>query len=88
MANNPPLSYVHRRNKNGSHDSICLVCFHTIASESSEAELVDAERQHECDSADVFHPVSNIDLNIKVLTCDVPYLMLFDALRRIREPRL
>jgi hypothetical protein len=88
MANKPAIFFVHRINKNETQDSICLVCFRTVASKRSEAELGDLERQHECDILDVFHPVSDIDLGIKVLSSDVPYLMLLEALRRIREPRL
>jgi hypothetical protein len=38
----------HRRNRDGSYDSICLSCFATIASGKSEAELWKDDRAHTC----------------------------------------
>ena len=33
----------------GTHDLICLKCFRTVASEESEIDLEEAERNHICD---------------------------------------
>jgi hypothetical protein len=43
IANSP-----HRRNRDGSYDSICLTCFATIAAGKSEAELWRHDRMHVC----------------------------------------
>jgi hypothetical protein len=41
--------YPHRRNKDGSYDSICLTCFATLAFGKSEAELMKYEKMHTCE---------------------------------------
>jgi hypothetical protein len=38
----------HRRNRDGSYDSICLNCFATIAAGKSEAELWRHDKMHVC----------------------------------------
>jgi hypothetical protein len=38
----------HRRNADGSHDSICTACLATIASVRDESELADHELAHVC----------------------------------------
>ena len=38
----------HRRNRDGSYDSICLTCFATIAAGKSEAELWRYDKMHVC----------------------------------------
>jgi hypothetical protein len=40
--------FPHRRNKDGSFDSICLKCFATIASRRSNAELDELDKNHVC----------------------------------------
>ena len=50
MANKPTL-YSHRRNQDGSYDSICPVCSATIARSMAEVELTEYETSHVCDSA-------------------------------------
>jgi hypothetical protein len=40
--------FTHRPNPDGSFDSICELCFVTIASSKLEEELVIAEAKHEC----------------------------------------
>lgn len=40
--------YVHRANKDGSYDSICVVCYATVASVRDEAELIAHEHTHVC----------------------------------------
>jgi len=38
--------YVHRRNNDGSFDSICKTCFMTVANATDEAMLAEHERNH------------------------------------------
>lgn len=40
--------YPHRRNKDGSLDSICLRCFATVAHAQLEEELIQHEQVHQC----------------------------------------
>jgi hypothetical protein len=44
-----PIPFAHRRNPDGSLDSICTTCFQTIASEDSEGKLIAHEERHTCD---------------------------------------
>ena len=44
----------HRHNKYGSHDSICLVCFRTVASVEHEWELALLESVHVCDPVNLY----------------------------------
>jgi hypothetical protein len=68
--------FPHRRNPDGTFDSICKLCFATIATRDTEAELAEAERAHNCQRFDLGktmhptdqdrspnreHPVSRID---------------------------
>jgi hypothetical protein len=48
MAQMERTSFPHRRNSDGSFDSICTQCFRTIATANAEAELQAAERAHDC----------------------------------------
>ena len=43
------VQYPHRRNHDGSFDSICPTCFATIGHTKSERELADAEQNHSCE---------------------------------------
>jgi hypothetical protein len=43
--------YPHRRNQDGSFDSICTTCFATIAQSSVEANLAECEKAHLCQSS-------------------------------------
>jgi len=40
--------FPHRRNKDGSFNSICLKCFATVASHMTEEELKDQDSNHVC----------------------------------------
>ena len=40
--------YPHKRNSDGSIDSICLTCFATIASARTEQELLESDKRHIC----------------------------------------
>ena len=44
------LGYAHRKNNDGTFDSICRRCFLTIASETSEPKLTDHEEVHQCEA--------------------------------------
>jgi len=41
--------YVHRLNRDGGIESICLGCYLTIATAKTEEELAPCERSHICD---------------------------------------
>ena len=41
-----PALYAHRRNEEGSYDSICRTCFTTVVRSKSEAELAEHEKSH------------------------------------------
>lgn len=41
--------YPHRRNEEGSYDSICRNCFATVVRAKSESELAEHEKAHVCD---------------------------------------
>ena len=43
-----PIFFPHRRNRDGSFDSICLKCLLTIASTRTEADLHLHDRNHVC----------------------------------------
>ena len=45
---NSSARFAHRRNPDGTFDSICRMCFKTVATEWNEAELERHERLHEC----------------------------------------
>ena len=38
----------HRRNRDGTWDSICLTCFATVATTATELDLAEADRVHIC----------------------------------------
>ena len=50
MASKPKL-YPHRRNKDGSYDSICLTCFATVGGRKPDGQLAESNKAHVCDSA-------------------------------------
>ncbi len=53
MAESPRPKFPHRRNHDGTFDSICSRCFATVATEGSEAELEKAEESHVCTGLDL-----------------------------------
>lgn len=42
--------FQHRWNSDGSYDTICLKCFITVANVRTEAELVEFDGEHVCNS--------------------------------------
>ncbi len=51
MASKLTCRFPHRHNKDGSHDSICISCYATVASVRNEAELAQYEQDHVCNMA-------------------------------------
>ena len=51
MALTLPPFFPHRRNRDGSFDSICLKCLLTIANARNEADLEKHEKYHVCNSS-------------------------------------
>jgi hypothetical protein len=49
MALKFPTLFPHRLNRDRSFDSICPICFATIANEKSESDLAEFDRDHVCD---------------------------------------
>jgi hypothetical protein len=45
--------FPHRRNRDGSYDSICLTCFETIGSAGTQEELVKIDKEHVCEPSRV-----------------------------------
>jgi hypothetical protein len=42
--------FPHRRNQDGTFDSICRECAQTVATAKQESDLIDAEQNHNCAS--------------------------------------
>lgn len=42
------IKFPHRKNSDGTWDSICSECFRTVAIADDESELAEAEAQHIC----------------------------------------
>jgi|HubBroStandDraft_4_1064222.scaffolds.fasta_scaffold1167842_1 hypothetical protein len=62
------VTFPHRHNEDGSHDSICPICFATVATEPDEAKLRLRELAHHCDPMQV-HRVRNEPLPQASLDC-------------------
>lgn len=52
MQSKPYARFVHRENRDGSFDSICVECFATVATGSTESDLAQPESRHTCNAAD------------------------------------
>jgi hypothetical protein len=48
-------NFPHRRNQDGEFESICRVCFATVATAAIEAELLAYEQGHICDAMQLFY---------------------------------
>lgn len=48
MAQSPRVMFPHRRNLDGTIDSICTMCFATVATKGHESDLKAAEDAHLC----------------------------------------
>jgi hypothetical protein len=55
--------YAHRRNSDGSHDSICTLCYATVATARSEAHLAQHEHDHVCNSYWPYESAARSSLN-------------------------
>jgi hypothetical protein len=64
MVSHPPSlvhpSYLHKNNRDGTYDSICLRCFRTVGSANNVVGLVPAETYHVCDAIVVARRVSHL----------------------------
>ena len=49
-----PTNFAHRRNADGSYDSICLKCYATAARAENEELLSSSESAHVCDSSALY----------------------------------
>jgi hypothetical protein len=49
-----PNPFRHRRNDNGSYDSICIHCFATVGSSVAEEKLEEGEKRHVCNPEILF----------------------------------
>ncbi len=63
MAESPRPTFPHRRNRDGTFDSICSQCFSTVATEGTEAELKKAEEDHVCLGLDLGVMFHSVDRN-------------------------
>jgi len=52
--------FPHRRNPDGTYDSICPGCYRTIDRELVEADLAAAEIVHVCDPVDLIFPLADV----------------------------
>jgi hypothetical protein len=50
----PPPFFPHRRNSDGSIDTICPKCFATVANVKTEAEVVEYKGDHVCDATNTW----------------------------------
>jgi hypothetical protein len=57
--------YAHRKNTDGTFDSICLTCFRTAGSSLTENGLLSHEAHHVCRPADLWH--AQHELRTKVM---------------------
>jgi hypothetical protein len=56
LANEPVRIFPHRKNDNGTFDSICPICYRTVATASEESQLKAGEREHVCGEDDFLPP--------------------------------
>lgn len=47
--------FPHRANQDGEYESICRICFATVATAEDEAELLTWERAHICDAMQLYY---------------------------------
>jgi hypothetical protein len=52
--------YTHRKKADGTWDSICMTCYHTAATSSTEPELRETEVMHRCEGPVDSHPVAQV----------------------------
>jgi hypothetical protein len=45
--------FPHRKNADGSYDSICPFCYRTVASQPTEDDLAEDEQRHVCKVGDL-----------------------------------
>jgi len=45
--------FPHRRNRDGSYDSICMTCFETVGSARTQEDLAKIDKEHVCEPSRV-----------------------------------
>jgi hypothetical protein len=65
-------SFPHRHNADGSYDSICTVCFATVATVENECELPSHESAHVCRPLDHYPAHSKSVATIKAGVVAMP----------------
>ena len=76
--NQPTVFVGHRKNADGTHDSICPRCYATIATEHDQDDLPAQEAEHVCKEADLLriqHPKEWLEdhFGIQIQTPDGPF---------------
>jgi hypothetical protein len=56
---NKRSAFHHRKNTDGTFDSICPVCFRTVASAKNESQLAELEHEHICEEP-LIHDSQNL----------------------------
>jgi hypothetical protein len=51
MVDPGPIAFPHKPNDDGTFDSICPLCFRTVARKAIESQLAELERKHICEKA-------------------------------------
>jgi hypothetical protein len=64
----PIMHFPHRLNLNGSYDSICRLCFATVASARDEMELPPHESRHVCNPMWAYQAMKVVSLGIPYST--------------------
>jgi len=80
MSRSTRATFPHRRNRDGSIDSICPKCFITIAKSRIEAELRWAESEHGCQGMDLgrmLHMDERVRRRVRVSESECSKLTIF-----------
>ena len=76
------ITFSHRHNEDGSHDSICTVCFQTVATDENEEKLRPYENGHVCNLVDIYRvSQGRIPQGASLLTGDIDHIPARSDLR-------
>lgn len=81
-----PPTTVHRHNSDGSYDSICNVCFRTIATAEKESFLAAKEEPHVCEK--ISPEAAAVSKTYSLTTSNVIDISWRSANRTIRYPAI
>lgn len=76
MADTPRVPFPHRKNADGTYDSICRRCFATVATERDLDDLLAQEAGHVCKEEDLLridHPDSWHETKFGVSRSSAPF---------------